>query len=441
MTRVKREQVGADTFVAAGLAEGDGFDQLPREEVAHHLERHGDEFLIRWPAHRIECAVTGLREHTEGITGELAVSHGGVELHWGRLGFASTQTREGVVRKLTAIMPEPPWRTIIETACRATVRALRESSMTVPLLGHRAGALRFLVDPLLPLGQVAVIFGDGGVGKGHLAVVVALAVAHTAPLPSGLVAPLHGPVLYLDWESDQEDLDDRVALQDAGLAGCGGLHYRRMHRPLADEAPALRADVSRLGITFVIVDSLAPAAGPEPEGADAALRTHNAIRSLGPITCLCLAHVSKAGADQRGPARPFGSVFVSNMARSVWEMRRSEDQDGEELRVALYHRKANRTRLRPPLGFRFHFTDEAITVQGADLAEAPDLLARASASTQILTALRPGAKSIARLAEELGLRPETVKRTLQRLAERDKVVRLSDAHGGKGQEIPWGLLG
>jgi hypothetical protein len=441
MTRVKREQVGADTFVAAGLAEGDGFDQLQREEIAYHLERHGDEFLIRWPAHRVECAVTSLREHSEGITGELAVSHGGVELHWGRLGFASTQTREGVVRKLSGILPEVPWRTIIEVACRATVRALRESSTTVPLLGRRAGHLRFLVDPLLPLGQVAVIFGDGGVGKGHLAVAVARAVAHAAPLPSGLFAPLPGPVLYLDWESDQEDLDDRVALQDGGLGGGLGLHYRRMHRPLADEAPALRADVSRLGITFVVVDSLAPAAGPEPEGADAALRTHNAIRGLGSITCLCLAHVSKAGADQRGPARPFGSVFVQNMARSVWEMRRSEDQEGDELRVALYHRKANRTRLRPPLGFRFQFTDDRITVQNADLAEAPDLLARASTSTQVLAALRPGAKSITDLAKELGLNPETVRKTLQRLLQRDRVVRLSDLHGGKGQEIPWGLRG
>jgi hypothetical protein len=385
--------------------------------------------------------VTGLREHAEGITGELAVSHGGVELHWGRLGFASTQTREGVVRKLSGILPDVPWRTIIEIACRATVRALRESSVTVALHGRRAAGLRYLVDPLLPLHQVAVVFGDGGAGKGHLAVALALGVAHAAPLPAGLVAPLRGPVLYLDWESDQDDLDDRVARQGGGLPLGAGLHYRRMHRPLVDEAPALRAEVSRLGIGCVVVDSLAPAAGAEPEGADAALRTHNAIRSLGAITCLCLAHVSKAAADQRGPARPFGSVFVQNMARSVWEMRRSDDQDGDELRVALYHRKVNGARLHVPLGFRFHFTDDAITLHGADLREAPDLLARTSTGTQILSALRLGSKSVARLADELEIKPETVKRSLQRLAQRDKVIRLSEAHGGKGQEIPWGLRG
>ncbi len=438
MTRGKREQVGADTFVTAGLAEDDGFEQLPREEVAYHLERHGDEFLIRWPAHRVECSLTGLRDHSDGIAGELAVSHGGVELHWGRLGLASTQTREGVVRKLNSILPDIPWRTIIEAACRATVRALRASSTTVTLHGRRTTGPRHLVVPLLPLHQTAVIVADGGSGKGFLSTALALAVAHEAHLPSGLYATARVPVLYLDWESDPDDFDDRIYLLSRGLELTdAGIHYRRMVRPLAEEAPVLRAEVSRLGGGFVIVDSLAPASGPEPEGADAAIRTHNAIRSLGAVTTLCLAHVSKATADQRGPARPFGSVFVQNLARSVWEMRR--DTESDDLLTCLYHRKVNRGRLHPPIALRFRFTDEAITLSRAELEEAPDLLARTSASMQILSALRTGAAKGGQVAEVTGLSMDTVTRTLRRLAKADKVVRLSDDHGSKGHEISWGL--
>jgi hypothetical protein len=445
VSREKREQVGADTFVAAGLAEGNGFDQLPREEVAHQLERHGDEFLVRWPAHRVECAVTGLREHSDGVAGELSVSHGGVELHWGRLSLASSQTREGVVRKLNTIVPDLPWRSILEVTCRATARALRESTATVALRGRRATGPRHLIDPVAPLGQIAVGFGDGGAGKGNLAVAFALAVGEAVSLPGAIYATARCPVLYLDWETDQDDLDDRVALLARGfsLAAVTKLHYRRMVRPLTEEASALRAEVSRLGIGFVIIDSLAVACGSEPEGADAAIRTHAAMRSLGPVTCWCVAHVTKAGADQRGPGRPFGSVFVQNLARSVWEIRRSEDdQAGDELRMALFHRKVNGGRLHAPIALRFHFASDAVSLHGADIAEAPDLLARTSVGSQVIALLRPGAKTAAGLAEELGISVDTVSRTLRRLAKPDnaRVVRLSpEGVTGRGAEALWGL--
>jgi hypothetical protein len=349
------------------------------------------------------------------------------------------------VRKLSSFLPDLPWRTILEVTCRSTARALRDSSATVALHGRRAVGPQHLVDPLAPRGQITVGFGDGGAGKGNLLVALAIAIAEGAPLPGGLFSTARCPVLYLDWESDQDDLDDRVALfrQGLGVGSVTRLHYRRMVRPLADEAPALRAEVSRLGVGFVVVDSLAPACGAEPESADAAIRAHNALRSLGPVTSWCIAHVTKAAADQRGPARPFGSVFVQNLARSVWEIRRSEEiQERDELRIALYHRKVNRGRLHAPIGLRFRFTPEAITVHEADLAEAPDLLARSGVVNQVLTALRAGAKTVPTLAEELGIKPDTVSKTLRRLSKSDngRVVRLSpEGVTGRGAEALWGL--
>jgi hypothetical protein len=436
--KTKAPKVGADEFAAAGHGEAD-LDALPREGLAYTLERHGDEFLVSWPEHKVECALTAIHENGEGIHAELSVTHGGVDVHWGRLGLASTQSREAVVRKLSSMLAKVPWRALLEATCRSTAQALRRSSVTVTLHGQRATGPRYLVDPLLPLHQPTVLIADGGSGKGYLSVALALAVGDGAPLPSNLHAAIRCPVLYLDWESDAEDLDDRVYVVSRGLGlGCvAGLHYRRMVRPLVDEAPALRAEVSRLGIGFLIVDSLAPASGPEPESADAAIRTHNAIRSLGTLSSLCLAHLSKAAADQRGPARPFGSVFIQNLARSVWEMRR--DGESEDLLAGLYHRKVNRGRLCSPLALRFHFTEQAVSLTRADIQEAPELAARTTVGQQVLAALRPGAKTIPRLAEELDLGHDTVRRTLQRLAQRDKVVRLSEGHGGKGQEIPWGL--
>jgi hypothetical protein len=123
----------------------------------------------------------------------------------------------------------------------------------------------------------------------------------------------------------------------------GAILYRPMHRALADDAPRLRADLARHRVGFVIVDSLAPAAGVEPESADSTIRAMNALRSFTGTTRLVLAHVSKAAADQAsGAARPYGSVFVRNLARSAWELRRAEEAGGDELLVAAYHRKDRR---------------------------------------------------------------------------------------------------
>jgi hypothetical protein len=243
-------------------------------------------------------------------------------------------------------------------------------------------------------------------------------------------------VLYLDWESVPDEIEERLYLLSRGL-GCSaeGLHYRRMSRSLADDAAALRTEISRLGVQLVIVDSLGPACGAEPESADAAVRAMNVLRSFGTVTRLVIAHVSKASAEQqRGAARPYGSVFVQNLARSVWEIRRSEDDGSDNLVVALYHRKANRGRLHAPIGLRYLFEPDSITIRNADLRDSDELLARASLSQRIRAILAGGAKTTVEVATAIDADEESVKRTLRRMASNGKAVRLPD-----GGIVRWGL--
>lgn len=210
----------------------------------------------------------------------------------------------------------------------------------------------------------------------------------------------------------------------AGLTIPPGLvYYRSLSRPLASEAGALRADFARLGVQGAIIDSLIPASGEEPEGTGAAISTLNALRGFTGVTRLAISHVSKTSAEQtRGALRPFGSVFMRNLVRSAWEIRRDEDAAPEALHLAAFHRKHNMGPKAAPISLALRFaTDSAVTVAHADLADAPDLLARAGTSTQILAALRPGAQSVAALADTLRLPPDTVRRSLNRLASRDKV--------------------
>jgi hypothetical protein len=172
-----------------------------------------------------------------------------------------------------------------------------------------------------------------------------------------------------------------------------------------------------------VVDSQAPASGIDPEGANAAVSFHTALRSLGPtVTRIVTAHVNAVTAAQtRGAGRPFGSVFNMNLPRSVWELRRS-NEDAEDLQVALYHRKVNRGRLHPPIALAFAFAPDRLTVRGAQLGESPDLRARAPLHAQITAALSNGAKTVKALAAELDAKEDVVRSRLHKMKAKGGAV-------------------
>jgi hypothetical protein len=399
----------------------------PGEPVS---ERLGHGHRISWPAHDVVLTVTGFREHSEGIAGEVLVTCAGVEVPggWGKVNLASPRSRDELGKRLTHAAPKIPWPVIVERTCRLSVEAARAGNPTVVVVPRMRTGPRYLVDPLAPAGETTVLAGDGGAGKSYLAVALALAVCADARLPGSMRAELHGPVLFLDWESTEEEFAERALYLATGL-GCRvrDLHYKAMVAPLTAELAAVQADVHRLGAVAVVVDSLAPASGPEPEGADAAVRTMTALRSLAPASRVVVAHVSKASADGGGPARPFGSVFIQNLARSVWEGRRSDEESGDDLLLGLYHRKVNAGRKHRPLTLRLSFGADAVTLSAADMTEAPDLLDRTSLVHRLRTALARDPQSVEALAESLGVPLDTVRRTLNRYRSKRVFVPLADS--------------
>lgn len=409
--------------------------ERPQAEIA----RDGDDFTFSWPSLSAEIHLTRLRDAGEGVQGELSIILREKPLHWGRLNLASTSAREGLVTKLNRVDSKIPWRALLEEVCRKTSEQLRASSPIVQLVPAAAAPERRLVDKLVLDGETNVIFGDGGAGKSFLALALAIAVASGKGLPAGLTPRRTGPVLLLDWESCLEEHQERLAglLAGLGISGPVPIFYRRMIGTLADEASVLRAEMARLGVIFVIVDSFGPACGPEPEGADAVIRTLNALRSLGEAR-MALAHVNKIQADQRGPARPFGSVYVMNLPRNVWEVRNAKEEERDNiLTLGAYHRKTNRGRLLPPFGLRFEFSQAATQIRSADLTADPGLKARAGIGFGILAALRSGARTTPELTEELGEASNSVLKAIQRLEKSGKILQLEKP--AKGRPAKWGL--
>ena len=409
--------------------------------TAATAERHGDDFDFTSAddaGNPIVVTLSRVREAHDAIWAEVAVSRNGSELYFERINLLSSR-RNSVLKTLTERAPDIEWTHLLDPACRQAIEAIRCGTPAVVLRARPAPPVRHLVTPVLLENEINVIFGPPGVMKSLLGAVLARLVASQGEL-AGLAATRQGPVLILDGESNPTEWEGRMYLlgQADGRPTDGLIHYRRLARSLDAEAATLKTEASRLGVRLVIVDSFGIAAGAEPEGADAAIRLLSTLRSLGPtVTVLLICHVSQVSAEQKhGATKPYGSIYVQALGRSIWEARRDED-GGDEVMVGLYHRKCNATKLHPPLAFRFRFEADRISVEGGKVEDSPDLLARASLAKRVSVALKTGALTVAELAEHLQASEDTVRTTIRRMHDRKgpQVTQVGDSRPAK-----WGLV-
>ena len=118
-------------------------------------------------------------------------------------------------------------------------------------------------------------------------------------------------------------------------------------------------------------------------------------------------------------------MYWDNLSRNNWLVAREEEEIEENSSViALTHKKSNRTSLMKPLGYRVKYeTDEdgqatKIWYEEADLSLTETLSKKLSTADQILSLIRDIAMSPSDIAEELGLKTNTVRQALIRARDR-----------------------
>jgi hypothetical protein len=403
------------------------------EPIMSHV---GDDYLVAWP-NAINCEFQHVRDQGEGIYAELTITVEGYLAYWGRITLPSARSRAEAVKMCTSTKPGHPWHKMIDEACRLVVADFREGAPVEPLEPVAPDPQQWLVDGLIPVGETTVLFGDGGSGKSLLALALAVCGLAGSPLANWRIRPITR-VLYLDWESTKRDHDARLWALTAvnGRVPAGSLLYRPMTKPASEDAAEVRTLVARHQVDLLICDSLGPACGAEPETAGAATGALNALRSCAPATRLVIAHVSKTDADrQHGTARPFGSVYVQNLARSVIEARRNDDPDEREFTLTLTHTKANLGPRRGQTALRWLFDEEGyISITKGE----PDM-ARASLAARILGELRGGALTAQALGDALKSPANEIRARLGSLEKAHRVVRLTAHLGGAKNKNLWGL--
>ena len=238
----------------------------------------------------------------------------------------------------------------------------------------------YLVQPLLYLNHPSVIFGD----YGSLKSTVALLIAFIAQLPYqdnglGLITKDNpANTLYLDLEGDTPMFTKRWSAISKGFDIEAKAHkralptmpvlYRRMDSKFADSIDTIQQIVVENKVRFIIVDSLGPAVKGNLNDPEPAIEYNQALRKLG-ITSLTLAHNSKDPLTKQRSI--FGSVFFSNLARSIWQCKIEGERqpDDDHAIISLKHIKASFSQLYGTLGYSFKFTDDTIAVKKTDLAD------------------------------------------------------------------------
>lgn len=364
-------------------------------------------------------------------------------LAWGNPGLASVRSRGDLAKECLLRCDRIDWPTVL---LHCFDRAYREWNIGQPVIDlsevRPPRDVAYLVKPILPLDETTVVFAAGGTGKSTLSRVLGLHVRLGRSIP-GLIEPLHQTgVLILDWETnaDAHARDLAKIAVGMGLESVPQIFYRECHRPLADEADTIAGEIAERNIGLVIIDSLAPACGDDPQAPGAATSTMNAIRSLGG-TRLVLAHVTKDAIAGNSPGSIFGSVFFTNLARSVWELKAAAEPSSEAIQeIALFHRKVNAGPLfRRPIGLSIVHNDASIVVQRAEVNLDSSLSSGLSLPDQIRLALKKGAKTAEELSEELGARTDLVRTALHRMNGKDVVRLEGDGKGGK-TSTRWGML-
>ena len=202
---------------------------------------------------------------------------------------------------------------------------------------------------------------------------------------------------------------------------------------LREAVDAALAECIEYGVKLLILDSLGPALEGDAEAArDVIGFFHKVLEPfrVAGVTVLVIDHQSHLRSGQRYQDKSaFGSVFKTNLARSVIQVEPTSHEEGA-LTVVLRQKKHNFGPLAMPFGAKLKFSEERVTLHAeeldaADLAEEGTL----NAADRIKLALKGGPAHPEKLAEDTGIPIKTVRNTLSKLRKSGKVEGTGEREG------------
>ena len=390
------------------------------------LEQGGGVFRLWWEQEKIRVTIDHLREQGGNVRAEVLieslVNPGHGHVHHAGINLLSTSGKEGLIRKLSKNGAGVEWDSIIEQACVMVLGEFRKGEPAIMVSDIvRSERLSYRFKPFAPERRIGLLYGDGGAAKSTIAQYLSVMV--DTGYAQSLFENEPGRVLYLDYETDQDDFTERIDWIHRGLGIEGGssIFYRFCTKPLADDVPELQRLIHEHGIDFIVVDSAALACGGQVSDEPAVLACIGACRSF-KRSVLIIAHEPK-----NAPVKtPLGSIMWKNMARSVFHVVLASQPGESEAHVGLYDEKGNSRGKVPAIGLGIQFGDGTVTFRHEDVADHEELAQNLSVSQRIRYALKHGPLSAEALADETGAKLQTVRNKCNDGQRKDELIRLQD---------------
>lgn len=303
--------------------------------------------------------------------------------------------------------------------------------------------LRWKVAGLVPEGFITVLAADGGTGKSYFAIFLSLCVALGRAL-FGLGVN-RGRVLYVDYELDLDEQRRRVARVARGIGVSvdderlrDRIYYTRPGDPLgtSEAHEHVLTLIDRYDIDLVVLDSLTVgSAGSDVTASEDVVPVMQRFCEWG--TVFAIDHVSSASArGNASRARPFGSVFKRNIARSTFTLAQA-DAGG----YLLQPDKNNFAAKQDLVTYDVDFGDDMVRFKSVDVTDDAMAGALADLSTHEVTftavkslygssgAPVPVADIVAwRDDHEEGIAAGTVRNHLTVLKRRGKIETTAEGH-------------
>jgi hypothetical protein len=389
---------------------------------------------LSWPNLHISAHIAYMKNEgsheTKGevtVTSERPTNSG--HLRNGRVNLTSPSARKTFAKWLAERDDQVDWDQVVEQLCMGVLNKWRSGSPVVKIEGNTdvEALQKWQVYPLCLLGNPTVLYAPGSTGKSWLAQYLATLIDAGMSHNNLNVEP--ASVLYLDWETDVQELGSRITMirRGLGLEGTSSIWYRAMNQGLANDIERIREICNSHSIGFIVIDSIGQACMGEPESAEVVLRMFSALRSL-EISSLCVDHTNKAN-ESSGSNNLFGSVYKYNQARQIFEAKKSQHEDANRIVLGLFHKKANNSKLIKPLGFTLEFQEGKVVITRQDIRET-ELEEEMKVPDRIENALRnqPGGLSVVQIADELGKTENHMRKELSKGKNTGKFVLLGNGN-------------
>lgn len=431
--------------------------QLTNPAGEPELERIG----LGWqwkPRKDLTMKITRLKEASGEFTGELTVlcpdagTVNGV-IEWGRFNLMSAQTRGSLAKRLNNRV-EGDWDQYLDLFSRSVVNRERvgeKIQRTDP--SARPQPLRYLYEPMLPIGMSTLLYGSGGTGKSTVAAAVAVSVETGAGVFPGWRKPVTCPVLILDWEADKWVWQDRVNAIAAGIGITPPvIRYRSCRRRIVDDAEAIADAVIEEGIGLVIVDAVNQAFGvsghEHSDPAEVAIRAFSTIREIvrtaspdqldaTEVTWLLIDHSTGADLQEGGatPMKSYGSVAKQWLARQQFYLATEKEASETRQELVMTQTKANYAWKMRPLPMVIERVNGSIKFGFGANITAPELEAQLTLGQRIIQTLKEGGLPQDRIRVLLDMdkrRNDQMKvaTTITRMLTRGDLTRLPDGRIG-----------